>query len=68
MVEEEWDMRYAGRVVAGVRADRVCLCVVGVHGFLQRDAEFLAYWLKLLQILLVLTFVLDLVLDAWDGG
>lgn len=44
------------------------LCPFGVHGLLKRDAELLAYWLQLLQVLVVLSLVLDLVLDAYLGG
>ena len=42
------------------------LLLIGVHGFLQRDAELLTQRLKLLEVLCVLALVLDLELDACD--
>lgn len=44
------------------------LRVVGVHGLLKRDTEFLAYRLELLEVLLVLVLVLDLEFDTCCEG
>jgi hypothetical protein len=40
------------------------LLLVGVHGFLERDAEFLAHSGELLEIFGILSLVLDFELDA----
>lgn len=42
-----------------------CLFLFGVHGFLKWDTKLLAERLELLQVLVVLTLVLDLVLDPY---
>jgi hypothetical protein len=43
------------------------LLLIGVHDLLQWNTEFLAERLELLEVFCVLTLVLDLELDAWDG-
>lgn len=55
-------VRCASERELGVGAD----CLLGVHGLLERDAEFLAYRLKLLEVFLVLALVFDLELDTWN--
>jgi hypothetical protein len=42
------------------------LLLIGVQSLLEGNAEFLTYGLELLEVLCVLTFVLDLELDTCD--
>lgn len=42
-----------------------CLFLFGVHGFLQRNAQFFTYRLELMEVFFVLALVLDLVFDAY---
>jgi hypothetical protein len=44
------------------------LLLIGVHGLLEGDTELLTYGLELLEVLCVLTLVLDLEFDTCDVG
>jgi hypothetical protein len=44
---------------------RAFLGAVGVHGFLEWDAQLFTYRLEFLEVFLVLALVLDFEFDAW---
>ena len=55
---------FGRRESSGMAGIKVTLLLVGVHSLFERNAELLADGLKLLQVLLVLSLVLNLELNT----